>query len=57
MRRSTFCIGVSKPFGCNEKSVGRHTQKPKPSGLGAVTATASHDLAGSFPSYDAGLTE
>jgi hypothetical protein len=37
MRRATFCIEVSKPFGCNETSVGRHTQKPKPSGLGAVT--------------------
>ena len=37
MRRSTFCIGVSKPFGCNETSVGRHTQKPKPEGLRAVT--------------------
>lgn len=37
MRRSTFCIGVSKPFGCSKTSVGRHTQKPKPEGLGAVT--------------------
>lgn len=37
MRRLTFYIGVSNPFGCNSTSVGRHTQKPKPSGLGAVT--------------------
>jgi hypothetical protein len=38
MQRSTFCIKVSKPFGYNETSVGRHTQKPKPEGLGAVTS-------------------
>ena len=28
---------VSTPFACKSTSVGRHTQKPKPSGLGAVT--------------------
>ena len=43
MRRSTFCIGASNPFGCNETSVGRHTQKPKPEGLGSVTVAVLGD--------------
>ena len=37
MRRSTFWAWASKTFGYSMMSVGRHTLKPKPSGLGAVT--------------------